>query len=45
MLFPGNGLDAASKIAREAFKKTNFIIKNIDSAVKMVRKKAKEKRV
>jgi GH35 family endo-1,4-beta-xylanase len=33
-------LDAAFKVAREAFKKTKLTVKDIDNAVKSVRRKA-----
>jgi len=37
-------LDAALKIAREAFKGTKLTMKDIDNAVKSVRRKACEKK-
>lgn len=40
VLSPEDRLDAAFKIAGEAFKKTPLTIKDIDNAVKLVRRKA-----
>jgi len=40
VLSPEDRLDAALKIAREAFKGTKLTMKDIDSAVKSVRGKA-----
>jgi len=37
-------LDAAFKIAKEAFRKTKLTMKDIDKAVKSVRRKAYEKK-
>ena len=42
-LSPEDRLDAAFEVAREAFKKTRLTIKDIDNAVKSVRRKAYEK--
>lgn len=39
-LSPEDRLDAAFKIAGEAFKKTKLTMKDIDNAVKTVRRKA-----
>lgn len=39
VLSPEDRLDAAFKIAREAFKKTKLTVKDIDNAVKSVRRK------
>jgi len=39
-LSPEDRLDAAFKIAREAFKRTKLTMRDIDSAVKLVRRKA-----
>ena len=39
MLSPEERLDAAFKVAREAFKKTKLTMKDIDNAVKTVRRK------
>ncbi len=39
-LSPEDRLDAALKIAREAFKNTKLTMKDIDNAVKTVRRKA-----
>jgi hypothetical protein len=39
-LSPKERLDAAFRVAGEAFKKTNLTMKDIDDAVKAVRKKA-----
>ena len=43
-LSPEDRLDAAFEVAREAFKKTRLTMKNIDNAVKSVRRKAYEKK-
>jgi hypothetical protein len=43
-LSPKDRLDAVLKIAREAFKGTKLTVKDIDKAVKTVRRKAYEKR-
>ena len=40
VLSPEDRLDAAFKIAREAFKGTRLTMKDIDSAVRSVRRKA-----
>ena len=40
VLSPEDRLDAAFKVAREAFKKTRLTVKDIDNAVKSVRRKA-----
>lgn len=42
VLSPEDRLDAALKIAKEAFKGTKLTIRDIDSAVKSVRRKAYE---
>ena len=42
VLSPADRLDAAFKIAREAFSKTKLTVKDIDNAVKAVRRKAYE---
>ena len=44
VLSPEDRLDAAFKIAGEAFKKTKLTMKDIDNAVKSVRIKAYEKK-
>jgi len=44
VLTPEERLDAALKVAREAFKKTKLTMKDIDNAVKSVRRKAYEKK-
>jgi len=44
VLSPADRLDAAFKIAGEAFKKTKLTMKDIDNAVKSVRRKAYGKR-
>lgn len=44
VLSPEDRLDAAFKIAGEAFKKTKLTMKDIDNAVKAVRRKAYEKK-
>ena len=41
---PEDRLDAAFKVAREAFKNTKLTMKEIDNAVKAVRRKAYEKK-
>ena len=43
-LSPEDRLDAAFKVAGEAFKKTGLTMKDIDSAVKSIRRKAYEKK-
>lgn len=43
-LSPEDRLDAAFKVAGEAFKKTTLTMKDIDKAVKTVRRKADEKK-
>ena len=43
-LSPQDRLDAAFKVAREAFKKTKLTMKDIDNAVKTVRRKAYAKK-
>ena len=40
VLSPEDRLDAAFKVAREAFKKSKLTIEDIDNAVKAVRRKA-----
>jgi len=42
VLSPEDRLDAALKIAKEAFKGTKLAMRDIDSAVKSVRRKAYE---
>jgi GH35 family endo-1,4-beta-xylanase len=44
VLSPEDRLDAAFKVAREAFKKTSLTMKDIDNAVKSVRRKAYAKK-
>jgi GH35 family endo-1,4-beta-xylanase len=44
VLSPEDRLDAAFKVAREAFKKTKLTVKDIDNAVKSVRRKAYAKK-
>jgi hypothetical protein len=44
VLPPEDRLDAAFKVAREAFKKTKLTTKDIDNAVKSVRRKAYAKK-
>jgi hypothetical protein len=39
VLSPEDRLDAACKVAQEAFKKTKLTVKDIDAAVKSVRRK------
>ena len=41
---PEERLDAAMRVAKEAFKKTRLTIKDIDNAVRTVRRKAYEKK-
>ena len=43
-LSPEDRLEAAFKVAREAFKKTRLTVKDVEKAVKKVRRKAYEKR-
>ncbi|MDO8282774.1 MAG: hypothetical protein Q7U10_09190 [Thermodesulfovibrionia bacterium] len=43
-LSPQDRLDAAFKVAGEAFKKTKLTMKDIDNAVKIVRRKAYAKK-
>lgn len=40
VLSPEDRLDAAFRVASEAFKKTKLTVKDIDNAVKTVRRKA-----
>ncbi len=44
VLSPEDRLDAAFKVAQEAFKKTKLTVRDIDHAVKSVRRKAYEKK-
>ena len=44
VLSPEDRLDAAFKVAQEAFKKTKLTVKDIDNAVKSVRRKAYERK-
>jgi hypothetical protein len=44
VLSPEDRLDAAFKVAQEAFKKTKLTVRDIDHAVKAVRRKAYEKK-
>ena len=44
VLSPEDRLDAAFKVAQEAFKKTKLTVKDVDHAVKSVRRKAYEKK-
>lgn len=44
VLSPEERLDAAFKVAREAFKTTKLTMKDVDNAVKAVRRKAYEKK-
>lgn len=44
VLSPEDRLDAAFRVAGEAFKKTKLTMKDIDNAVKSVRRKAYGKR-
>ena len=43
-LSPEDRLDAAFKVAREAFKSIKLTMKDVDNAVKTVRRKAYEKK-
>ncbi len=44
VLSPEDRLDAAFKVAREAFKGTKLTVRDIDNAVKSVRRKVYEKK-
>jgi GH35 family endo-1,4-beta-xylanase len=44
VLSPEERLDAAFKIAREAFKGTKLTMKDVDNAIKKVRRKTYEKK-
>jgi GH35 family endo-1,4-beta-xylanase len=44
VLSPDDRLDAAFKVAAEAFKKTKLTMRDIDNAAKAVRRKAYEKK-
>ena len=44
VLSPEDRLDAAFTVARQAFKKTELTMKNIDKAVKSIRRKDYEKK-
>ena len=44
VLPPEDRLDAAFKVAQEAFKKTKLTVKDIDDAVKSARRRAYEKK-
>jgi len=44
VLSPEERLDAAFKVVQEAFKKTKLTVRDIENAVKSVRKKAYEKK-
>lgn len=44
VLSPEERLDAAFKVAKEAFKGTTLTMKDVDNAVKTVRRKAYEKK-
>ncbi|NCO67265.1 MAG: hypothetical protein COY75_02420 [Nitrospirae bacterium CG_4_10_14_0_8_um_filter_41_23] len=44
VLSPEDRLDAAFKVAKEVFKKTKLTMKDIDNAVKSVRRKTYEKK-
>lgn len=44
VLSPEERVDAAFKVAAEAFKKTKLTMKDVDKAVKAVRRKAYEKK-
>ena len=44
VLSPEDRLDAAFKVAQEVFKKTKLTVKDIDNAVKSVRRKVYEKK-
>jgi hypothetical protein len=43
VLSPEDRLDAAFRIAREAFKKSKLSVKDVENAVKIVRRKAYER--
>lgn len=43
-LSPEDRLDAAFKVAKEAFKKTTLTMKDIDNAVKSIRRKTYEEK-
>jgi hypothetical protein len=43
VLSPEDRLDAAFKIARKTFRKTKLTMKEIDNAIKLIRRKAYEK--
>jgi len=45
ILSPEDRLDAAFRVAGEAFKKTKLTVKDIDNAVKAVRRKAYGKKI
>jgi GH35 family endo-1,4-beta-xylanase len=44
VLSPEDRLDAAFKVAAEAFKKTKLTVNDIENAVKTIRRKAYEKK-
>jgi len=44
VLSPEERLNAAFKVAKEAFKSTKLTMKDVDAAVKIVRRKAYEKK-
>lgn len=44
VLSPEDRLDAAFKVAGEAFKKTKLTMKDVENAVKLVRRKTYEKK-
>lgn len=44
VLSPGDRLDAAFQLAREAFRNSSLTLKDIDNAVKTVRRKSYEKK-
>lgn len=44
VLTPEDRLDAAFRVAKEAFKKTGLTMQDIDNAVKTVRRRAYEKK-
>ena len=44
VLSPEDRLDAAFKVAKEAFKNSKLTMADVDNAVRAVRRKAKEKR-
>ncbi|MBM4135649.1 MAG: hypothetical protein FJ241_02340 [Nitrospira sp.] len=44
VLSPEERLDAAFKVAREAFKDTKLTMKDIENAIEIVRRKAYEKK-